>query len=363
MMNDSTFPTLADELLMLLAESADYHIQPEVKAVLAEGMAVVRRLRKRWELGSGACVLALVGLSNVGKSTLVNALIGDEYSPPENGPATALPIEFRYGEIPTVRLEQADRLRDRVWKCANAAAVRQRLLVLLAELAGADPVGRSRLTVEVPAPVLADNLVLVDTPGFGAGQLGIAAGSHEDSLRKYLHANDPQVFWVVLADQGISGREKAFHQALLADVCDDLVITGAEEWDHHDRVRFQERFAEVFTAQLPVFHFVSGLVGLRARREGAPDRLARSGIPMLENRMRIFANPATRSMVLQEHLVQFAHDLVVWLRRFRQRQKLQRPTLWRWDSYLRWQAVLPGHALKLQLEQHLQEGQSCRAWP
>ena len=71
---------------------------------------------------------------------------------------------------------------------------------------------------------------------------------------------------MVLADEGIGEREMSFCDAFFAEVCDDVVVTGSEDWEPHDRDRFRRRYADSFGARMPRFHFVSGLKGGEARR-------------------------------------------------------------------------------------------------
>lgn len=69
------YKALLEELLMFLHESAVYHRDLEdVRSVLEEAQGVVRRLQARLQWAAREYAIALVGLSDVGKSTLVNAL-------------------------------------------------------------------------------------------------------------------------------------------------------------------------------------------------------------------------------------------------------------------------------------------------
>ena len=116
----------------------------------------------------------------------------------------------------------------------------------------------------MPVPLLLGGLVLADTPGFGAAQVGQAQGSHDLVVRQYLQDDVSQVFWIVLAEQGIGRREKLFYDESFAELCDDVVVTGCEDWSTKDRDRFRRRFSDCFQRRLPVFHFASGIKGLEA---------------------------------------------------------------------------------------------------
>jgi len=340
---------LVDEFLMLLKESADYQRQPEVKAVLLEAMSVVAANRRRLNTAGRRYVVAVVGLSNVGKSTLLNALLGNELAPRRNGPCTAAPIEFCHGERLQVIAYSQSYTRPN-WNCENVEAVHQQLSQL-ADDSGAEASRRIRkVEVHVTHPLLESGLVLADTPGFGAAQVGDATGGHEDALKQYLRHDVSQVFWVVLADQGIGLREKQFHEAFFAEICDDIVVTGCEEWDQHDRERFRRRFADSFGNHLPgFFHFVSGLRGLEARNSADAVGLEAAGINLLESRIRELADPMGRTAAIRHALSELADDLSFWLREYRVERGLPLEYWWRPDSWGRWKAAPACDGLREQM--------------
>ena len=177
---------LVDEFLMLLKESADYHRHPDVKAVLMEAVAVVSAKRRRLNTAGRRYVVAVVGLTNVGKSTLLNALLGEELAPRRNGPCTAAPIEFCYGERLRVIAYHHQSYTRPNWYCDTTEAAHERLSQL-ADDSGAEASRRiHKVEVHVPHQLLENGLVIADTPGFGAAQAGDASGSHEESLKQYL---------------------------------------------------------------------------------------------------------------------------------------------------------------------------------
>ena len=114
----------------------------------------------------------------------------------------------------------------------------------------------SRVVAEVGHRLLRQGLVLADTPGFGTAQIGEADGTHEQSMRAYMAESVAQVFWVVLGDAGIDQAARSFHEDWLAGLCDDVVVTGGDDWNDNDRRRFRERYRSLFTDRVPAFHFV-----------------------------------------------------------------------------------------------------------
>src|SRR5436189_273593 len=88
---------VVDELSMLVQETADYHHDEGIRIVMDEALRVLIKTRCKLRRSAHHHVVAVVGLSNVGKSTLLNALLGSDLAPHRNRPCTAAPIEFSYG--------------------------------------------------------------------------------------------------------------------------------------------------------------------------------------------------------------------------------------------------------------------------
>lgn len=340
---------IVDEMLMLIRESADFHSDEDVKGVFMEACRAVATLRRRLAIICNRYVVGVVGLTNVGKSTLLNALLGAELAPRRNGPCTAAPIEFAYGEALRVTVYHQRGLTRPTWQCDNAQAVHERLAAVADDAGDAASREIRKVVVEAPIALLANGLVICDTPGFGAAQSAEAAGSHEASLKKYLQEDVSQVFWVVLAEQGIGKREMSFHNTFFGEVCDDIVVTGCDDWDTNDRERFRRRFASTFHSHMPQFHFVSGLQGVRARQAADPMGLEAAGIPLLESRIRELDDYRGRLAAIEAALLQLADDLRCWLTDYRDVRRSPLKSWWRPDSWSRWSACLPGNQTKVRL--------------
>ncbi|HMP05949.1 MAG TPA: 50S ribosome-binding GTPase, partial [Lacipirellulaceae bacterium] len=71
---------LVDELMLLLQETADFH-RPRNEAIaraLDDVVQAIVRVHSRLRQFEGRYVVAFVGAANVGKSTLLNAVLGCE---------------------------------------------------------------------------------------------------------------------------------------------------------------------------------------------------------------------------------------------------------------------------------------------
>ncbi len=345
---------IVDELLMLVRESADYHKDETVRDVLLEASRNIITLRRRLGILSDRYVVAVVGLSNVGKSTLLNALLGVELAPRRNGPCTAAPIEFGHGPTLRVTVYHQRSLARPTWACPTIEAIHDRLAAVADD--SGDSVSREvrKVVVEAPIPLLANGLIITDTPGFGAAQSSDAPSSHEMAMKTYLHDDVSQVFWVVLAEQGIGKREMNFHNALFAEVCDDIVVTGCDDWEDNDKTRFRKRFSDQFHGRMPTFHFVSGKLGGEARKRSDNDALEKAGITHLESRIRELTDHTGRVAAIESSLLQLTSDLRYWLAHFKTAQQARLRHWWRPDSWSRWRACAPTHPLKPQLSSQLE---------
>ncbi|MCE9605130.1 MAG: 50S ribosome-binding GTPase [Planctomycetia bacterium] len=77
-MNAEELLLLTDELWLGCSESADYHrAVPEVRDVWLQATKVLGLIRRRATM-QGRSIIAFVGATNVGKSTLLNRLLGEE---------------------------------------------------------------------------------------------------------------------------------------------------------------------------------------------------------------------------------------------------------------------------------------------
>jgi GTP-binding protein EngB required for normal cell division len=349
--------TIVNELLLLVRESEEYHSISFTKSLFQEAGLVLRSLRRRILMSSRRYVIGVVGLTNVGKSTLLNALLGNDISLTRNGPCTSVPIEFVYADVVTITTFFENRLNRRVWHCTGIDEIQRRLMAMAGEMDGHESTIVGKVEIAIPHPLLENGLVISDTPGFGAAQTDGAIVAHEDSLKEYLRKEVSQVFWVVLADQGILKREMKFFDKFFAEICDDVVVTGSEDWDEQERRRFRKRFAANLGSGLLNLHFVSGLQGLQARQERDTSGLEAAGITSLETRIRELAAPVGRMKAIQTQLHQLALDLSWNLRNYNDQRGSALRVWWRPDSWIRFCENTGAHALALEMQHNLEQQQ------
>jgi hypothetical protein len=104
--------------------------------------------------------VAVAGMVKAGKSTLLNAILGEEIAPTDAGECTTVVTWYRYGATPRVTLYPVDGE-------PRSLPVRREEGRLLLTLDGTSPERVRRLEVEWPVPSLR-RITLVDTPGIAS---------------------------------------------------------------------------------------------------------------------------------------------------------------------------------------------------
>lgn len=196
-------------------------------------------------MNSDRYVLSMVGLTNVGKSTLAQALLGHPVAPRGMGPTTAIPVEYEYDCEPW-RLQIADQgnliVTERGFDTVSA-------LTKVLEKKVFDPqpqqgeISRERIIVKGPMKLLEGGLVFADTPGFGAAQAAGASG-HEEALKAYLQEHVHEIMFCLSASNAMVSREERLIFESIGHLCSTVVVT---KWDgEEDERRYEGKFSDLF---------------------------------------------------------------------------------------------------------------------
>jgi len=121
-------------------------------------------------ISEGRFYVACIGQFKRGKSTLLNALIGQSVLPTAVVPVTSVPTIIRYGE----RLSARIRLQNAPWTDVPVRAIEE----YVSE--GKNPEnakGVAGVEIFVPSPLLQAGMCLVDTPGLGSVFAGNTAAT------------------------------------------------------------------------------------------------------------------------------------------------------------------------------------------
>lgn len=157
--------------------------------------AAVARLRRP------STIVCIVGEFKQGKSSLVNALVGQTICPIDDDLATSAITLVRYGDEPAAMV----RRRDESGAITNEAVAVDRLADWVTEAGNPENHKQvERVEIAVPSPLLKQGLALVDTPGMG----GLGAG-HAAATLGFLPFADGLIF-VSDASAELSAPEIAF---------------------------------------------------------------------------------------------------------------------------------------------------------
>lgn len=215
------------DTVRLFAQLGD--IAKQIDAHELESDALALRLR----FGAGRWYLACVGQFKRGKSSLINALIGQSILPTGVTPVTSVVTIVRYGREPAASVRFTDgrtrpigvgELEGYVSEASNPENVK----------------GVAAVDVFLPASLLADGLCLVDTPGIGS----VFAGNTQ-ATRAFLPRLDAALV-VLGSDPPISGDELTLIESVASDVAELVVVLNKA-----DRLAPVERAeARAFTASI-----------------------------------------------------------------------------------------------------------------
>ncbi|MBI3770925.1 MAG: dynamin family protein [Deltaproteobacteria bacterium] len=189
-------------------------------------------------LAEGRFYVACVGQFKRGKSTLLNALVGDSVLPTGVVPVTAVVTVVRHG-APGARVRFADGGWEKIDRSHIAAYVTE-------EENPENRRGVLGVEVFVPSPLLATGMCLVDTPGIGSTILGNTAAT-----RSFVPHVDAAVI-VLGADPPISADELALVAQLTEQRVEHLVfvLNKADRLPDSDRREARAFIERVLEEQL-----------------------------------------------------------------------------------------------------------------
>jgi GTP-binding protein EngB required for normal cell division len=184
-------------------------------------------------VSEGRFYVACVGQFKRGKSTLINALVGQPVLPTGYLPVTAVPTVVRFGERQYARI----RKHDGAWNEIPLSHLKQ---YVTEELNPENKKGIQGVEVFVPSPLLSSGMCFVDTPGLGS----VFAGNSAATQALVPHIDAAVV--VVGADPPLAGEELSLAEAVGKQVRELILVLGKA-----DRTTDAERAAAAhFTREL-----------------------------------------------------------------------------------------------------------------
>lgn len=182
-------------------------------------------------IAEGRFYVACVGQFKRGKSTLLNALVGEPILPSGVVPVTAVPTILRFGESLGARV----RLRSGEWTELAIADIEE----YVSEVRNPEnSKGVAGLEVFAPSPLLAEGMCFVDTPGLGSVFAANTAATHA-----FLPHIDAAIV-VIGTDPPIGGDELALVESVAKEIPHILFVLNKV-----DRVTEPERDAAISFAR------------------------------------------------------------------------------------------------------------------
>ena len=178
-------------------------------------------------VSEGRFYLACIGQFKRGKSTLINALIGEPVLPVGFIPVTAVPTVIRFGAHPRARVQG----RDGSWQAIAVSDLNQ---YVSEEHNPENAKGVTGVEVFVPSALLSTGMCLVDTPGLGSVFTGNTAAT-----QAFIPHIDAALV-VVGADPPLAGEELALVEAVGRQVQNLIMVLNKA-----DRTTDAERAAAV----------------------------------------------------------------------------------------------------------------------
>ncbi|MCA1959314.1 MAG: dynamin family protein [Desulfomonile sp.] len=245
-----------------------------------------RLLALRTRLEEGRFHLAVLGQFKRGKSTLLNAFLGQELLPTSVVPLTAIPTFLEYGPGTRIRVCYQDQRPAKEY----AGKSIEELIEVLKEIVTEEGNPKNRLGVQQvdithPATILQHGVVLIDTPGIGS-----TFTHNTEATLNFLPQCDAALF-VVSADPPLSEVEAEFLEKVRSRVARLFFIFNKVDYlSEQEREAAIAFFRKVLAEKMgatddhPIF-CVSARRGLSARLSDNSRLWAESGLHEVEDHL------------------------------------------------------------------------------
>lgn len=219
----------------------------------------------RSRLVEGRFHLAVLGQFKRGKSTLLNALLGDDLLPTDILPVTAIPTYISSGDSLAVKVHFQDDRQPQSFQPHPGEGIAPYLAEYVTE--AGNPHNRlavSRVEIRHPAELLRQGVVLIDTPGIGS-----TLKHNTEVAHQVLPQSDAALF-LVSPDPPITEVELDYLQEIKRRLPRTFFLLNKVDFltpeERRASLRFlQEQLASVYPDSLPEVQAISARKGLQAR--------------------------------------------------------------------------------------------------
>jgi tRNA U34 5-carboxymethylaminomethyl modifying GTPase MnmE/TrmE len=266
------------------------HAAATVEEFAASGGHYTRTLAGlRERLVAGRLQVAVLGQFKRGKSSFLNAILGDSLLPTGVVPLTAVATFIRWAAAPSIHVAYLDGRPEGALRAAGHQQIREQLARFVTEEQNPrNRLGVARVELRYPAPLLRHGIVLIDTPGVGS-----TLRHNTDAAHQVLPECDAG-FFVLSADPPVTETELDYlararpHLARLFFVFNKIDYLAAEEREESLAfLRASLREHMPAAANAPIFG-LSARQALAARQAGDAALLEESGLPEIEHHLTVF---------------------------------------------------------------------------
>ncbi len=237
-------------------------------------------------LDEGRFHLAVLGQFKRGKSTLLNAFLGEALLPTSVVPLTAIPTFLQYGPELIVRVSYQDDRPAEEFHGKSTEELREILHGFVTEEGNpSNRLGVLQVEISHPAAILKHGVVLIDTPGIGS-----TFTHNTEATLNFLPQCDAALF-VVSADPPLTEVEAEFLKEVRSRVSRLFFIFNKIDYlNEEEKKACLEFLGRVLREKielnndLPVF-CVSARQGLAGKVSGMPDLWIQSGLEEVENHL------------------------------------------------------------------------------
>ncbi|MBN1193668.1 MAG: dynamin family protein, partial [Coriobacteriia bacterium] len=227
----------AQALIALMARTRDVAERAEFSEICERLDVLAQRLADQ------KVYVAVLGQFKRGKSTLVNALLGEEVLPSSVVPLTAIPTVLKHGPTRTLEVRFLDDRPVEVLPARSAEELLAMVSGFVSEKANPKNVlNVAQVVIIHPAAVLDGGLVLVDTPGIGS-----TLAHNTQATINFLPECDAALF-VLSPDPPLTQVEREFLDSVRARVSRlYYVLTKSDYVSETDRDELLAFLAEEMT--------------------------------------------------------------------------------------------------------------------
>ncbi|MCG7337155.1 dynamin family protein [Sporosarcina sp. ACRSM] len=233
--------------------------------------------------------IVVVGEFKHGKSTLVNALLGEELMPMGAIPTTALIHAVFYGEKPELHIVKKDGEIEK-------RELTQDALVEYSAISEQDLLHINYVKVFLPADLLKNRVVLVDTPGLND------LNEHRTAVTKKIIPQADAVLFTLDARQPVNSSEYEFLKKMINEEGLKRIIFPANFMDHFDdedeledvKDYIERRIGNLTEGERPLVIPISAKKGMEGKTQKEPNLIAYSGLSELEKTVRVLLEDGNR---------------------------------------------------------------------